>query len=193
MAVPPRVVLIDDRDMFRTGLAKLLGDAGVNVVGSTSTSGHPRELVRTARPDVIVIDPQSADGDNDGLLVALRKDAGDVPVLVLTAALGELDVAAALRAGVRGYLAKATPIEQLVSAITAVRERRTALGPEAAALACRFIESGHAPVRRIPGGLSDREVEVLRLVARGWENDRIAEELTVSPLTEPPRSHLPQA
>lgn len=166
-----RVVLVDDHPALRQGTAAILdADAGMEVVGATGEGAAAIRLVEELRPDVLLLDVRLP--DLSGVEVARRVRAAHpaVAVLVLTGYEDASYVRALLALGVGGYLGKSASGEEIVAAVRAVAAGRTVLVSAAA----RGALGEQAPT------LTDREAEVLRLLATGRRNAEIAEALTVS-------------
>jgi DNA-binding NarL/FixJ family response regulator len=186
-----RVLVVDDHDLFRTGLALLLGaQEDIEVLAQASGGRAGVRLAHELRPDVVLMDLRMPDLDG---VEATRAITGRDPaarVIVLTVASEEADVAAAVLAGACGYLVKDAPIDDVVVAVRAAAAGDSWLSPRAAAgLLERVRREHHEPAPEPEGGdLSPRELDVLRLVARGLENSEIAAELGISPRTA--KNHL---
>ncbi|MGC0403574.1 DNA-binding NarL/FixJ family response regulator [Streptomyces sp. SAI-126] len=184
-----RVLIVDDHTVVRAGLRALLeGEPGLDVIAET---GDGREAVRLAqrlRPDVVLMDLRLSDGatsdDGFGGIEATRRITAAAPgvhVVVLTSYSGRGDVVRAVEAGARGYILKAGPPEELFRAVRAAAAGGMGLAPEAAArLVGRSAEPG--PV------FTDRESEVVRLLAEGLSNRAIASALFVTEATV--KTHL---
>jgi len=181
-----RVVLVDDEGMVRAGLRMLLDhQPDVTVVGEAADGGEARAVVREAAPDVVLMDVRMP--HMDGITAAkLILAESSVKVIILTTFDEDEAVAQALRAGVSGFLLKMAPPEQLVQAVRTVAAGHALLDP---AVTLRVIESyAAAPVRDPKAAalletLTPREVDVLRLVARGLSNAEIAAELFLGEAT----------
>ncbi len=192
-----RVVLADDQPLVRAGFRMLLdAEEDIAVVGEADNGAAALELVRTLRPDVVLMDIRMPGVDG---LEALRQITGDVAlegvrVLVLTTF--ELDeyVFEAVRLGASGFLVKHTQPADLVRAVREVAAGEALLSPS---VTRRLIEEFAArPVRPeltppTMDVLTDREREVVALVAQGLTNDEIAVELVLSPATA--RTHVSRA
>ena len=184
---PIRVLMVDDHDLFRTGLATLLAaQPGIEVVAQASGGRMGVRLAHELRPDVILMDIRMR--DLEGVAATREIVERDPParVIALTVASDDADVEAVIRAGACGYLAKDTPVEGIVVAIRAAAEGVAWLSPRAAEVVLAHVrradvepEFESVSIEK----LSPREVAVLRLIARGMENSEIAGELGISPRT----------
>jgi DNA-binding NarL/FixJ family response regulator len=189
-AAPTRVVLADDQDLVRAGLRLMIDRApGLTVVGEAATGGDAVRLAREARADVVLMDIRMPGLDG---LAATRRIAADsslagVRVLILTTFEVDEYVFEALRSGASGFLGKGTRPDVLIDAIRTVARGDALLSPSATrGLIARFLKlQDSEPVRPSPllATLTDREREVVALVADGMSNADIARQLTLSPLT----------
>ncbi|MFE4048004.1 response regulator [Streptomyces sp. YIM B13518] len=183
-----RVLLADDQTLVREAFAMLVESApDMEVVGQAATGRQAAELARTARADLVLMDIRmpDLDGIEATRLIAADDDLAGVRVLVLTTYDTDENLVDALRAGASGFLVKDTRPAELLDAIRTVAAGEALLSPgPTARLIERFLRSGpSAPAAAGPECLSDREREVLTLVARGLNNAEIAESLGLSPLT----------
>ena len=187
-----RVLVIDNHDLFRTGLVKMLqGEPGIDVVGQASTATMGVRLAGELLPSVVLMDLLMPDLDGIEATRKIHQNYPAIRVIALTVAADEGNVAAAVLAGARGYLVKDTPVAEVVAAIRAAAVGESWLSPRAAAALFARIRREHVePLSKPqpPLNLSPREIEVLRLVARGMENAQIAAELHISPRTA--KNHL---
>lgn len=194
-AAPLRILIVDDHTVVRAGLRALLdGEPGFEVIGETGDGSDAVRLVRRLHPDVVLMDLRLTDTGTgtgtgtshagvDGIEATRRILAAcpDARVVVLTSYGGQSDVLRAVEAGARGYVLKAGPPDELFRAVRAAAAGGMALAPEAAA---RVV--GHAVE---PGPvLSEREVEVVRLLAQGHSNRAIASALFLAEATV--KTHL---
>jgi DNA-binding NarL/FixJ family response regulator len=181
-----RVLLVDDHDLFRTGLRTLLEEQGLQVVGEAENGQVALKLVGEVAPDVVIMDLKMP-----GLtgVEATRKITGVAPltrVVVLTISAEDDDVMNAVMAGACGYLLKDSSIEQLIAGITAAANGESLISPQIASKLLQYLRATTADTgaaETIRNLLSDRELEVLRLIANGKDNAQIAAELFISPKT----------
>ncbi|MFI5853755.1 response regulator [Streptomyces parvulus] len=184
-----RVLLADDQNLVRAAFALLVASApDMEVVGEAGTGRDAVRLARTERADLVVMDVRmpDLDGIEATRLIAADEDLAGVRVLVLTTYDTDENIVDALRAGASGFLVKDTRPAELLDAIRTVTAGDALLSPgPTARLIERFLRSPSAPAAGTsgPDGLSERERQVLALVARGLNNTEIAESLGLSPLT----------
>ena len=171
-------MVVDDHPMWRDGVARDLSEAGLSVVGTAGDGRAAVDVVKATRPDVVVMDLQLP---VMGGVDATRLIAEAVPaarVLVLSASGEHADVLDAVKAGASGYLVKSASAEELRSAVERTAAGDPVFTPGLAGLvlgAFRAMTTGEPEVR-----LTDRETEVLRLVAKGLTYKQIAERLVLS-------------
>ena len=197
MTPPLRVVLADDQDLVRAGFRVILGtEDDIEVVGEARDGIEAVDVVGRLRPDVVLMDVQmpGVDGLEATRRIVTRPDLSGTRVLVLTTF--ELDeyVFHALRAGAAGFLLKDTPPAALLDAIRIVVDGGALLAPSVTrTLIAEFVGGVSRPTRPHPrlGQLTDREREVVSLVAQGLNNHEIADRLVVSPATA--RTHVSRA
>jgi NarL family two-component system response regulator LiaR len=174
-----RVLITDDHGVVRQGLRMFLSlDPEFEVVGEAENGREALEMARKLQPDVVLMDLLMPVMDGISATQAIRAELPDVEVVALTSVLEDASVTGAVRAGAIGYLLKDTDSDELARAIKAAAEGRVHLAPEAAA---RLMREVRAPEN--PEALTDRETEVLKLVARGKANKQIAGSLYVSEKT----------
>jgi two-component system NarL family response regulator len=182
-----RVLVVDDHDLFRTGLASLLASQpDIEVVGQASGGRAGVRLADELQPDVVLMDLRMPDIEGPDATRAILASHPSTRVVALTAVSNDADVTEALEAGACGFLAKDTPIDGVAVAVRAAADGAAWLSPRAAEVVLGRLRAREAePGLDIAGGeqLSARELEVLRLIARGMENADIAKALTISPRT----------
>ncbi|WP_069167095.1 response regulator [Nocardia altamirensis] len=182
-----RVLLADDQALVRGAFALLVASApDMEVVGEAATGLAAVSMARSARADVVVMDIRMPDLDGIGATAAIAADENlaGVRVLVLTTYDTDDNVLAALRAGASGFLIKDTKPAALLDAIRTIAAGEALLSPSATAAVIARVRATPDPApRRDLDVLTDRELDVLVLIARGMTNAEIAETLVVSPLT----------
>lgn len=180
---PIRLVLVDDHAILRQGLRSLLErDGDLVVVGEASSEAEAEAVVRASTPDVVLLDLKLSTGsDFEGLSLCAKLSGAypDLGLLVLTTFLDEDLVVRAVHAGARGYVVKDVDTTELVRAIRAISGGESAFDARSAAAVVRSM-SGRASTRQ---QLTDRELEVLRLLATGLSNNSIGEKLFISATT----------
>ena len=181
-----RVLIVDDHDLFRSGLRNLLEDEGVQVIGEAAAGQEALTIVRELAPDVVVMDLNMP---GMGGVEATRHISTIAPltrVLMLTISDQDNDVIDAILAGACGYLLKDSSIQELISGIRAASMGESLISPTIAAKVLQLLRASSRQPEietTIRAELSDREIEVLKLIANGKDNAMIAGELHISPKT----------
>jgi NarL family two-component system response regulator LiaR len=168
-----RILLVDDHSVVRKGLQTFLKyDPELEVVGEAADGAEALSKARELTPDVVVMDLLMPGMDGIAATAAIRRELPETEVLALTSVLEDASVVGAVRAGAIGYLLKDTQAEALCQAIKAAAAGQVQLTPKAAA---RLMQAVSAP--ESPEALTERETEVLRLLAQGQSNKQIAHRL----------------
>jgi DNA-binding NarL/FixJ family response regulator len=182
-----RVLVADDHDLFRVGLASALARyPDLEVVAQASRGTMAVRIAGELRPDVVLMDMRLPDIDGPSAIEAIISRDEAVRVVALTVMADDADIAAAVDAGACGYLLKDSPLDDVVAAIRAAAGGTAWLSPRAAQALLRRISRDRVTQRATTAHeeqLSSREAEVLRLIARGLDNNEIAGELLISPRT----------
>jgi DNA-binding NarL/FixJ family response regulator len=179
-----RVVIADDHPFYRRGLARLLRRTGIDVVGEAANGGAAIRAAAETQPDLVIMDLNMP-----GLsgLEATRRLVERSPgsrVLMLSVSAQEADVSNAILAGANGYVLKDEPQEAIIAAIEATASGESMISPRIAAVLLRRIQASiDAGEDLAGGGLSARELEVLRLVAEGTADDEIVQTLDLGSTT----------
>ena len=180
---PIRILIVDDHPVVRDGLRGMLaGTSDLEVVGEASDGAEALAVVERLQPDVVLMDLRMPGLGGAPAIRALAERGTSAKVLVLTTYDSDSDVVPALEAGATGYLLKDTPREELVRAIRAAAQGDAVLAPS---VASRLVSQLREPARDT---LSERELEVLALIARGETNRGAAARLFISEATV--KTHL---
>lgn len=179
-----RVMLVDDHAVVRQGLKAFLAtEEGIEVVGEASNGKEAVALAAQLQPDVVLMDLVMPELDGIGATEAIKQGSPGIDVIAMTSFIEDEKVFGAMRAGATGYVLKDADPDEVVHAIRSAVAGEVHLDPRVARRLMEELNPSrprHVPVQE---ALSEREVEVLKLVARGFSNQRIAEELIISPKT----------
>jgi DNA-binding NarL/FixJ family response regulator len=177
--MPIRVLIVDDHSVVRQGLKMFLGlDPELDIIGEAANGAEAVRLAGELRPDVVLMDLLMPVMDGITAIGHVRKEYPDVEVIALTSVLEDASVVSAVKAGAIGYLLKNTESDALCRAIKAAAQGQVQLSPEAAA---RLMREMRQPEN--PDALTERENEVLVLIARGRANKEIARDLQIGEKT----------
>ena len=167
-----RILVVDDHPVVRAGVVGLVGDQpDMKIVGQASNGREAIQRFRDLHPDVVLMDVQMPDMNGLDAMIAIRDEAPQARVIVLTTYAGDAQVLRAIKAGARGYLLKSALHKELLETIRAVHAGRKTISADAS-----FELAEHATDET----LTPAEVRVLRLIAEGNANKEIAEQLSVS-------------
>jgi len=178
-----RVVLVDDHALCRNGLTDLLHHRGnVTVVAALGNPDLVADVLREHRPDLLVLDLRMPSTDGLTLLRRLRAEGIETPALILTMSDAEADLAAALRAGVRGYLLKDMEPEDVIGAIERAARGELTVAPAMTLKLAQMLQAGSKGSDRkgLLDSLTERERQILDHLARGESNKAIARTLDIS-------------
>jgi DNA-binding NarL/FixJ family response regulator len=175
-----RVLIVDDHPVVRLGLRTMLeSEENISVTGMAGSAKEALAEVQRQKPDVVLMDLRMPEMEGSEAIAELRRIQPDIRILVLTNYEADEDIFRALQAGAMGYLIKSTPQEEIVKAVETVHENKRCVPPN---IAQRLLET----IGREE--LSQRELEVLKLVAIGLTNKEIAQRLFISDKTA--RNHV---
>src|SRR5918992_1293983 len=186
---PLPVVLVDDHPAYRAGLSRLLRESGIDIIAELPNGEAALQAVEEMAPDVVVMDLNMPGMSG---LEATRRLVAQSPatrVLVVSVSAQEADVTDAILAGASGYILKESPVEEVVAGIQAAAAGQSLISPRIATLLLARLRSQAQAQREVTAmQLSERELDVLGLLADGKANHEIAEALYISPSTV--RNHV---
>lgn len=180
---PIRILVVDDHNLFRKGLIALLTDASETaVVGEAGTGQEAIKQAESLSPDVVLMDIQMPDMNGIEATRHILAEQPDVGIIMLTMLEDDDSLFAAMRAGARGYILKGADKAEVLHTVTAVAQGQALFGPAIAGRLTTFFQRGsqmESAVVPFPD-LTDREREVLALIAKGLNNNDIANRLHIS-------------
>jgi len=184
---PIRVLIVDDHALFRRGLEMVLEEEDdIELVGQASDGAEARERAGESLPDVVLMDIRMPKSTGIDACRAMKEAAPSTKIVMLTISDEEEDLFEAIRAGASGYLLKDIPLDEVAEAVRSVHGGQSLISPAMAGkLLTEFATLARRPdeerVQQVPPPkLTDREMEVLKLVAKGMNNRDIARELFIS-------------
>ena len=179
-----RVMVVDDHPMWRDAVERDLEDAGFEVVAVAANGNEALARVPAARPQVVVLDLQIPGPNGVAVTAEVVRQDPSARVLILSASGEQADVLEAVKAGATGYLVKSASRRELIAAVRRVAEGDTVFTPGLAGLVLgefrRMLEAPTDTSRPGDGDLTDRETEILKMVAKGMSYKQIAERLVIS-------------
>jgi two-component system, NarL family, response regulator LiaR len=179
--MPIRIIVVDDHSVVRQGLKMFLGlDPELEIIGEAENGAEAVTLAEELKPDVVLMDMLMPVMDGIEATKIIRRDMPDTEVIALTSVLEDAAVVGAIKAGAIGYLLKDTQSEELRRAIKAASEGQVQLSPQAAA---RLLREVRTPEVAPPDALTERENDVLKLLAQGKANKEIARDLFIGEKT----------
>lgn len=185
MTAAIRVMVVDDHPMWREGVSRDLTTAGYDVVAATGEGRQAVRIAAAARPDVVVLDLQLPDVSGVEVINGLLREVPGVRILMLSASGEQQDVLDAMKAGATGYLLKSAGLQEFLDAVSRTTAGDTVFTPGLAGLVLGefrrlAVAGGPSGPREAAPKLTERETEVLRLVAKGLSYRQIAERLVLS-------------
>ncbi|HEX6654196.1 MAG TPA: response regulator transcription factor [Thermoleophilaceae bacterium] len=182
----PSVFIVDDHSFFRAGMRSVLTEHGLSVVGDAPSAEAALPLIERRAPDLVVMDLSMPGMSGADATREIMRRFPSVAVLVVTVSAAEAEVLDALEAGAAGYLLKDSEPAEIVRAVEAAMTGDTPLSPRIARLIvqrARMVPGAAQARTAVAEQMTDRELEVLRLLADGLDNRQIAEALFLSPTT----------
>jgi len=182
-AEPIRVLVVDDQELFRRGITMLLtAEPGIEVVGEAGDGLEGAALAESTAPDVVLLDVRMPRRSGIEACVDIKQAVPSAKILMLTVSDEEADLYEAVKSGASGYLLKDSSIDEVAQAVRVVADGQSLISPSMAAkLIDEFKQLARPERDQVPGfRLTDRELQVLKLVAKGMNNREISKQLYIS-------------
>jgi len=176
-----RVLLIDDHNLFRAGLAELLSRKNIEVVDSLSDGLQGIEKIVELKPDIVLLDIRMPNPSGLEILDRIKKRGLPTAVVMVTTSRDDTDIAKALKLGAQGYLLKDMEPEDLIKSLQSVYQGEVVVAPALTGVLARVVQGkDEPPAKDILSSLTPREREILSYLAKGGSNKAIARELDIS-------------
>jgi len=177
-----KVLLADDKEVFREGLARLLEEEeSIKVVSQCVNGKQTIEKVREIKPDVVLIDSSISECDSSEVVREIKEESPEVRIAMLTDCENEEELFSAIESGATGYLLKDTKVGELVKSIELIGNGEVVVSPPLSEkLVGKFASMRKREAESGPAGLTEREIEIVRLLAQGATNKEMAEKLFIA-------------
>ena len=183
MAQPVRVVLVDDHELFRSGLVKMLTDRSIDVIGTAASGEAALDVVARTRPDVVLMDLSLPGMSGSEATSRLTDGHPEIAVMILTVMTDESDLIDAILAGASGYLLKDAALDDIIAGVESAARGESVIAPQLAGKLLRRIRGRRGDLGAPRPQLTEREHEVLELMIDGRDNAAIAKRLFISQST----------
>jgi DNA-binding NarL/FixJ family response regulator len=177
------VVLVDDHALWRGGVRSMLEDSEFDVIGEAGSGKEAVEIVQALKPKIVLLDIRMAGGDGLDALQVIKSQSPQTAVIMLTTYDNPTYMARAVAGGAAGYLLKGIGLDELIEALRAVASGETLLCAQDLVRSLRIVEPGSDLLQDLIEPLTNREIEVLRLLATGIPNREIASILFIAEST----------